>query len=129
VAYRFDIQHHANGSITATNAGHSANSERGLARKLVEAGLPDGPIEAGRPGCRDYTVASLHHFAAGTLSEGEKGFQRGIYAPYPPREMHPALQHAISRRVEAVKNGVSGNLATPAPEGVQKAAGEALNGG
>ena len=117
MAYRFDIQHHTNGSLTATCAGHSANSERALARKLVEAGLPDGPMGAGRPGKTDYTVASLHHFAAGTLSEGEKGFTRGIYAPYPPREMHPALQHAISRRVEAGKNGASALAAPTTPGG------------
>lgn len=123
VAYRFDIQHHTNGSLTATCGRHSANSERGLARKLVEAGLPDGPVGAGRPGKTDYTVASLHHFAAGTLSEGEKGFTRGIYAPYPPRDLHPALRHAISRRVEAGKNGASGVLATPAPDRVRKASG------
>lgn len=115
--YRFDIQHHTNGNITVASAGHSANSERGLARKLVEAGLPDGPIEAGRIGRRDYTVASLHHFAAGTLTEGERGFHRGIYAPYPPREMHQALQHAISRRVEARKNGVSALAAPSTPDG------------
>lgn len=116
VTYRFDIEHYSNGNITVASAGHSANSERGLARKLVEAGLPDGPIEAGRIGRRDYTVASLHHFAAGTLSEGEKGFTRGIYAPYPPRDLHPALQHAISRRVEAGKNGVSASAAPTTPD-------------
>ena len=118
--YRFDIQHHTNGSITATCDGHSASSERALARKLVEADAPDGPIEAGRPGHRDYTVASLHHFAAGTLTEGEKGFQRGIYVPYPAREMHPALQHAVSSRVEARKNRLSGSAATPGPDSGKK---------
>ena len=118
VTYRFDIQHHTNGSITATCAGYSATSERALARKMVEAGLPDGTIEAGRTGITDYTTPSLHHFAAGTLSEGEKGFVRGIYAPYPPRDLHPALQHAVSRRVEAVKNGVSRRAAPTALDGV-----------
>jgi len=117
VTYRFDIEHHSNGSHTATCGKRSANDERKLARQIVEAGLPDGPLGVGRPGRTDYTVASLHHFAAGTLSEGEKGFTRGIYAPYPPREMHPALQHAISRRVEAGKNGVSASAAPTTPDG------------
>ena len=43
---------------------------RALARKMVAAGIPDGPIEArGKDGRLRYTVRSPHAFAKFTLSE------------------------------------------------------------
>lgn len=94
--YRFDIQHHANGTMTVTCDDCSAPSERVLARMMVELGMADGPVEAGRDGRVDWMVASLHRFAAVALSEGDKGFSFPPYAPYPPRDLHPALDRAIS---------------------------------
>ena len=93
--YRFDITHYGNGSVTVMCQEFTASSERVLARLLVESGAPDGSVEAGRVGTRDWTAPSLHAFAAGTLAEGDKGFTSGVYAPYPPRALHPALGHAV----------------------------------
>jgi hypothetical protein len=93
--YRFDITHHGTGTMTVECQGHTAGSERVLARVLVESGAPDGAVEAGRVGKLDWTAPSLHVVAAGTLSEGDKGFTSGVYAPYPPRVLHPALGQAV----------------------------------
>jgi hypothetical protein len=97
--YRFDITHYGNGSVTVMCQEFTASSERVLARLLVESGAPDGSVEAGRVGTRDWTAPSLHAFAAGTLTEGEKGFTSGVYAPYPPRALPPGLEHAVSALV------------------------------
>jgi hypothetical protein len=97
--YRFDITHYGNGTMTVECQGHTASSERVLARVLVESGAPDGTVDVGRVGKRDWTVSSLHAFAAGTLAEGDKGFTSGVYSPYPPRVLHPALGHAVSALV------------------------------
>ena len=114
VTYRFDIQHHSNGNITATCGKRSANDERKLARMIVEAGLPDGPLGVGRPGRTDYTVASLHAFAATTLTESDRGFSHGIYAPHPEHgeAMHPALKHAVAALRERRKTASGGGGAT-----------------
>jgi len=101
--HRIDIAFRSNGSVIATAGDHTADSDRALARKMVEAGLPDGPVEIGRPGQTDMRAPSLHLFAAGTLSEGDAGFSKGIYAPYPMRDLHPALDRAIAALREARK--------------------------
>lgn len=104
MTYRFDIQHNATGSFTATCGEHSAGSERALARKLVETDAPDGPIEGGTPGKTEWTAPSLHMLAASTLNETDKGFVRGIYAIHPMasnQQMHPALQRAVSNLLAA----------------------------
>lgn len=109
--YRFDTTYRTDGVAVHACNGETATDARALARKLGEAGAEDGPVEAGRIGRRDWMVASLHQFAATTLSEGDRGFKTGVYAPYPPRDLHPALDHAI-----AVERGrrKSGFDATPA---------------
>ena len=104
MTYRFDMTHRHDGGIRVTCADHHADSERGLARKLVNAGAVDGPIEAGRPGRTDYRVASLHAFAAMALSEGENGFAMRVYKPHPDAQVSEALQHAVSSMVVTVKN-------------------------
>lgn len=104
--YRFDVAFRSDGACRFTCNGHRHADMHGLARAIVEADAPDGRVEGGRPGKRDWTAPSLHALAAGTLSEGEKGFTRGIYQPYPPRAMHPALEHAVSRATVARKNRV-----------------------
>ena len=112
---RMDVEFRSNGSAVFTSGEHQAPDAHALARKLVEAGAPDQPIEGGRPGKRDWTARSLHAFAAVTLWEGERGFQTQTYAPYPTRDLHPALQRAISARVERRKNRREARAGTPAP--------------
>lgn len=102
--HRFDIEHRHDGSIRVTCGDHHADSEHGLARKLVNAGAADGPIEAGRVGHVDYRVKSLHAFAAVSLSEGENGFSLGVYKPHPNAQVSEALQHAVSSLVVTLKN-------------------------
>jgi len=103
MTYRFNIDHRHDGSIRVTCGEHIHASERGLARKLVNAGAVDSPIEAGRPGRTDYRVGSLHAFAAVALNEGEAGFSAGTYKPHPEAEVSPALERAVAARAVAVK--------------------------
>lgn len=111
VSYRFDVTHRSNGTMAVSCDDCTAASERTLARMMVELGVPDAPVEGGRHGKRDWTAPSLHRLAAGTITEGERGFAHGIYAPYPPRDMHPELQHAIEQATAArqarVKRGAA----------------------
>lgn len=94
--YRFEITYRHDGTAQHACGDHTATDARALARKLVEAGRPDGPIEAGRAGKIDWTAPSLHRFAAVAMMEGDRGFSFKPYAPYPVRDLHPALDHAIS---------------------------------
>ena len=50
--YRVDIAPRHDGGINVTCGEHSHHDERGLARKLVNAGAADGPIEAAGWGAR-----------------------------------------------------------------------------
>ena len=121
--YRFDITHRSNGSYVVRCGGLSASSDRGLARLLVEDDAPDGPIDAGPVGKTHWTTPSLHLFAAGTLSEGDRGFERGIYTVHPKAEnqtMHPTLQHAVSRLRAARQATSGGGGATPLPADKEK---------
>jgi hypothetical protein len=104
VTYRFDLTHRSDGSAPATCGEHHARDARSLARAMVNAGCPDAPLEAGRPGSTDYRAPSLHAFAAMSLSEGDRGFRLAVYAPRPESQVSPALQDAISRCAVAVKN-------------------------
>lgn len=108
MTYRFEIEHRTDGSCVHRCNGQQHLDARGLARLLVESGAPDGTVEAGPEGKRYWTFPSLHAFAAGRLTEGEKGFRLGIYAPYMDRTMHPALERAVSRATVARKNRVDG---------------------
>jgi hypothetical protein len=119
--YRFEIEHKAAGAVMVTCGDHQARDERALARKMVNAGAPDGVIEAGRAGRIDYRVRSLHAFAATALEEGENGAYVRTYRPHEKAAVGSALQHAIFRRTARVKNGVSGAAGIPpAPECVEK---------
>jgi hypothetical protein len=106
--HRFEIEHRSDGGLLATCGEHSDRSERGLARKLVNAGVADGPVEAGRPGRVDYRVPSLHAFAAMALSEGEIGFRMAVYKPHPSATVSPMLEHAVSSCVGRRKNRLEG---------------------
>lgn len=119
--YRFDIEHRHDGGVRVTCDGLEHHDERGLARKLVNAGAEDGPIEVGRPGRVDYRVISLHAFAAGALEEGDQGIRIRTYRPHPDAKVSPSLQHAISSRVWAVKNGRKHSTGITAPECVENA--------
>jgi hypothetical protein len=103
MSYRFDIEHRTDGGARVTCGDHEARDERALARKMVNGGYLDGPIEAGRVGRIDYRVRSLHAFAATALSEGDRGLYVAPYAPHPEAEVTPALQTAVSRVVAARK--------------------------
>lgn len=80
--HRFDIQHRSNGSILVRCGSLTSDSERGLARLMVEDDAPDGPIEAGPVGKLNWMFRSLHRFAAGCVGRWEEG-------------LHPALQAAV----------------------------------
>lgn len=98
MTYHFTVEHLPAGRTRFVFGGHQADSEHALARRMVEADMPDAPVTGGRPGCVDWTVGSLHALAAATLSEGERGFSRGVYTPHPSaadRGMHPALDRAV----------------------------------
>lgn len=88
--YRFDIEHRSDG-FRVTACGMDANDERALARKLVNAGHPDGRIEGGRIGRVDWRVGSLHAFAATAISEGDYGLKVAPYKPHPNATVAPAL--------------------------------------
>jgi hypothetical protein len=104
MTYRFDLNHRSDGSAPATCGEHQARDARALARAMVNAGCADAPLEAGRPGRTDYRAASLHAFAAMSLSEGDRGFRLAVYAPHPEAQVSRALQNAISRCAVAAKN-------------------------
>lgn len=95
--YRFDVTPRPGGKSRFTCDDIESPSAHGLARAMVEIGAVDAPVEVGRAGRVDWTSASLHMLAARTLSEGDKGFTRGVYAPFPPRDLHPALAAAVAR--------------------------------
>lgn len=57
------------GSNRAHGAGISANSEMGLARKLIEAGYPDQPFESFRGDMKCMSYKSLAWAAAHTIRE------------------------------------------------------------
>lgn len=99
--YRFDTTFRSNGSAVVRYDHRAAPDARTLARMLVEDGEPDGEVVGGREREIDWRCSSLHGMAARTLSEGDKGFVRGIYAPYPVRPLHPALQAAVDAAHEA----------------------------
>jgi len=84
--YRFTVTHVSGGRLFVRCGGAQANSERGLARALVEQDFPDRPIVAGRAGRCDWTFPSLHRFAAATVSA------RDLYTN--PERLHPALRTA-----------------------------------
>lgn len=126
MTYRFNILHRGDGAVRVTCGEHHADSERGLARKLVNAGAVDGPIEAGRAGRVDYRVASLHAFAAGTLREGEMGFSVATYQPHPEATVSPALQNAVSVRMVAVKFRAEERAGRAMARKAGKAAGDAF---
>lgn len=94
--YCFEITHRHDGTTQHACSDQAATDARTLARKMVEGGALDAPIEAGRTGRIDWTVPSLHRFAAVAMMEGDRGFSFKPYAPYPTRDLHPALDHAIS---------------------------------
>lgn len=104
MTYRFDIEHRGDGSVRVTCGTYEATGERALARKLVNAGAPDGPMVAGLPDSDAYRVASLHRFAAHTLAERDTGLQIEVYKPHPRAEVSPSLERAVSASVEAAKN-------------------------
>jgi hypothetical protein len=85
--YRFDITHSTAGRYTMRCGCLEADSEWGLARKLVEDDAPDAPIEAGREGRLDWTFPSLHRFAVGAV-RGSEGVDH-------PERLHPALMAAV----------------------------------
>ena len=118
--HRINIAFRSNGSVIATAGDHTADSDRALARKMVEAGVADGPVEIGRLGQIDMRAPSLHLFAAGTLSEGDAGFSHGIYAPWPVREINPALERAIAALREARKTVFDNRAARVAAGRAQK---------
>jgi hypothetical protein len=115
--YRFNIEHRTDGGARVTCGDHEARDERALARKMVNAGAPDGAIEAGRVGHVDYRVRSLHAFAATALKEGDRGLSVVPYAPHPEAEVAPALQTAVSRVVARRKDGVSRSAGVVGAEG------------
>jgi hypothetical protein len=121
MSYRFEIEHRTDGGARVTCGDHEARDERALARKMVNAGAPDGPIEAGRVGHVDYRVRSLHAFAATALYERETGLVVAPYSPHPEATVTPALAHAISSYRGRRKNGVSGAAGSPALECVDEA--------
>jgi hypothetical protein len=86
--HRFDVEHRSNGSIVVRCGDLSADSERGLARRLVEEDRPDAPIEGGRPGKLDWTHRSLHRFAADGVAPRE--------ADQTPERLHPTLAAAVT---------------------------------
>lgn len=120
--YRFDIAYRSDGGVRVTCSNDAHHSERGLARKLVNDGAPDGPIEAGRVGRVDYRVASLHAFASRRMVERDAGGLHVVpYEPHPHAQVSPALQHAISASLARVKNRRKAATASPAPECVENA--------
>lgn len=76
-----------------------------LARQLVEAGAPDGPVEArGADGRLRFTSPSLHGLARWTIEEGDRGIRQRRWKPSPMGG-------------EAPQDGVSGSaLPTEAAE-------------
>ena len=85
--YRFDTTFSTAGRYTMRCGGHEADSEWGLARRLVEDDALDAPIEAGREGWVDWTFPSLHRFAVGAV-RGSEGVDH-------PERLHPALMAAV----------------------------------
>lgn len=85
--YRFDAFHHGNDDWTFACADLTADSEKKLARLLVENDFPDGPIEGGRLGRLDWTYPSLHRFAASAIAPTD--------AERWPERLHPALRAAV----------------------------------
>lgn len=67
---------------------------RKLARQMIEAGYPDGPIEVyGQTGVCRYTVRSLYAFARVTLSE-DPSIHKSRWTPHPYSVAGHAAQEA-----------------------------------
>lgn len=70
--YRFDVAAVKGGiSFLYGCGGMEAGTAASLARKLVEDDADDAPVEAGRPGCTDWTHPSLHRLALGAVTARE----------------------------------------------------------
>jgi hypothetical protein len=82
-AYRFDVTFGTGDSYRVRCGAYEAGTTASLARMLVEAGLPDLPIEGGRAGKLDWTIRSSHRHAASTVSTEERTKRRD--------EVHPNL--------------------------------------
>ena len=104
MTYRFDVEHRSDGSARITCGSYEAPDSNALARRMVNAGEPDGAISGGRPGRDDWRVRSLHAHAAVSVVEGDAGLGVVPYKPYPGTEVAPALQNAISARAVAIRN-------------------------
>jgi hypothetical protein len=78
MSYRFEIATEPKtGADLASSGEHHARSlkscaARKLARVIIGAGMPDGPIEAWRGGVPCYTVRSLAGYARTTLTENPR---------------------------------------------------------
>ena len=78
MSYRFEIATEPKtGADLASSGEHHARSlkscaARKLARVIIGAGMPDGPIEAWRGGVPCYTVRSLAGNARTTLTENPR---------------------------------------------------------
>jgi hypothetical protein len=66
-------------------AGSRYGATMAVARQLVEAGCPDQPWEAGRPGKRDLIGPSLHRLARLTVVENGDVGPRGGNGDRPVR--------------------------------------------
>lgn len=82
-AYRFDVKFGTGDSYRVRCGAYEAGSTAALARMLVEAGLPDAPIEGGRAGKLDWTIASTHRHAVDAVTTVERTTGRG--------DLHPTL--------------------------------------
>ncbi len=85
--YRFDVIFLPSDAYRVRCGDVHGTTLRGLARLLVEGDAADGPIEGGRHGRVDWTVASLHRFAAGGVPVKEATQQLDA--------LHPALRVAV----------------------------------
>lgn len=69
-----------NGETVSVASRHGA--AMALARRLVAAGVADGPVEAsGRDGALRWTSPSLHRLAEWALGDTERGIVRRRFVP------------------------------------------------
>lgn len=97
---------HAGETFTATSRNGATMK---LARALLEAGAPDGPIEArGTDGKLRFTSPSLHRLGRWTIEESDRGIRQRRWKPSPMGG-------------EAVQDGADGSGRPAQPEEAEAA--------
>lgn len=85
--YRFVMDDKGAGTDRASWGDYEASSKNGasckLARVLVEAGMPDGPmVLVGKDNRARVEIASMHEWAKKTFLEGEGKPRLGKFVPF-----------------------------------------------